>query len=558
MLCDKCSGKFFVPRSSLGPESEILSQLRSPSPLSSSDVHLFSQKILEAEGDVKAYEAEVARLMSKITTLTSKAGMLRKNIGVARSLLSPIRRLPSEILCIVFGLATIRPRFSLTRAYKNPPFLSVCSRWRNVVLSHPSIWSSFIVEYPKSMDDVYYPAKNIRALELHLSRSKASPLTITFRFVEKPSSGNLSASPDMTSANELEDLLIAHSSRWKDLTFHGSLVSPELRLCKRIQNVEILPSLTHLSNLYGLPISVWSALVAKCPELFSLEISPSADACMQQSFNIRNLVTLVLKDQNLNGTLRIVERCPKLLSLKCIFGHAPLLHPENVRSLACRTLPLVEDLVLELIGDPANHLPPLFISGLSIPSLKSVTIQKAPRAQRSGEPPVDALSQFFSRSRCILTALSLRSMIISDTDTISLLRPLIHLTHLTVHEICNPPAETVQTHPPLITTRFLDRLHTYKSSHSADDLIVSTVLVPRLQHLELKAPRSSFDDSAFVEMVMSRWLPVEDYAGSPSTSVSGVECLKSVDVHVVGGRVDVEIWKQLDIVGVRVSLEEEV
>ncbi|KAK0192044.1 hypothetical protein F5146DRAFT_881461, partial [Armillaria mellea] len=58
-----------------------------------------------------------------------------------QSFLAPIRRLPVEILGIVFEEACNLPTFGINSSVTFPTTLSsVCFHWRNTCLSTPSVW----------------------------------------------------------------------------------------------------------------------------------------------------------------------------------------------------------------------------------------------------------------------------------------------------------------------------------------------------------------------------------------------------------------------------------
>ncbi|KAJ7602348.1 hypothetical protein DFH06DRAFT_952076, partial [Mycena polygramma] len=69
---------------------------------------------------------------------------LENFLRLHRSTLSPIRRLPGEILCEIFAFVTV-PAFSLGRTEddpREPPWTLglVCKRWRDHAISYQSLW----------------------------------------------------------------------------------------------------------------------------------------------------------------------------------------------------------------------------------------------------------------------------------------------------------------------------------------------------------------------------------------------------------------------------------
>ncbi|KDQ63924.1 hypothetical protein JAAARDRAFT_201403 [Jaapia argillacea MUCL 33604] len=119
----------------------------------------------------------------QIDSLARELEDTRTRLDLINSLLSPIRRLPPEILAQIFH--------DIDLHYKHPldirdPILEVCWHWREVALQNPTIWSSFQAEcdLPDSEEATRESLNYFRnfwasALAVLLSRSGESPLTIS-------------------------------------------------------------------------------------------------------------------------------------------------------------------------------------------------------------------------------------------------------------------------------------------------------------------------------------------------------------------------------------------
>ncbi|KIJ51070.1 hypothetical protein M422DRAFT_159102 [Sphaerobolus stellatus SS14] len=96
-----------------------------------------SQKINDAEEELAAI-IEVTR--RKIDALNAEKTSLQEEIALTLAYVSPIRRLPSELLRAVFLIYFDHdPRCAWTLA-------SVCSLWRRISLSMPKLWSKIRLE----------------------------------------------------------------------------------------------------------------------------------------------------------------------------------------------------------------------------------------------------------------------------------------------------------------------------------------------------------------------------------------------------------------------------
>ncbi|KIK69388.1 hypothetical protein GYMLUDRAFT_146264, partial [Collybiopsis luxurians FD-317 M1] len=98
-----------------------------------------------ANRDLSCYDDEISRLENRLFLLRYRRERAKQYTMALRSLLSPIHRLPNELLLQIFrdvceDVETSRiSRFGLSTA---PFYLSaVCTRWRSLCISHSRLWS---------------------------------------------------------------------------------------------------------------------------------------------------------------------------------------------------------------------------------------------------------------------------------------------------------------------------------------------------------------------------------------------------------------------------------
>ncbi|THV04980.1 hypothetical protein K435DRAFT_835206 [Dendrothele bispora CBS 962.96] len=223
-----------------------------------------------------------------------------------------------------------------------------------------------------------------------------------------------------------------------------------------------------------------------------------------------------------------------------------------LRSHPPRHIPSIKDITIkvqEIVvsnGEKDCYLLPSLLLSLHLPSLISITLA-SPLAKalflRHGA--FEALGDLFKKSHA-LTSLTLDGLIISDEDTVSLLRLVPSLTKLTIHERISKVDNADLLQP--ISRRFLQCLNSYDLGHIATQttLTAQCPLLPKLKHLSLKISGKTFpaEDQdwvkLFVSVVLSRWFPRHDLEQN-----YGVESLKYVKLRVANGRVDKDIWDQL-------------
>ena len=96
----------------------------------------------------------IARLEETIRALKSR-----------RNELSPISRLPTEILCNIFKLQVTLNDWDIPRPDSWNNFSQVSRHWRSLALSAPELWTDIILSYPRWTHEM-------------LKRSKKAKLTI--------------------------------------------------------------------------------------------------------------------------------------------------------------------------------------------------------------------------------------------------------------------------------------------------------------------------------------------------------------------------------------------
>ncbi|KAJ3506693.1 hypothetical protein NMY22_g17164 [Coprinellus aureogranulatus] len=99
--------------------------------------------------EIPALDAEIARVSEQLKRLQSKRNGYDQYLATHRSLLSPIRRLPIEILHNIFVHCLPTDHNSLMSSAEAPMLLThVCKQWRDLVHGMPLLWSSIYIPIP--------------------------------------------------------------------------------------------------------------------------------------------------------------------------------------------------------------------------------------------------------------------------------------------------------------------------------------------------------------------------------------------------------------------------
>lgn len=147
--------------------------------------HLIPNNVLPSKYEAESVSSllaadisEVERLNTLISSLLSERDMLNARIESYRSILSPIRMLPLDILGEIF--VRCLPEHNPVMCRKEAPLVlgRVCSLWRSLSLHLPVLWAGLHVVIP-STQYVQRLAFVIEGIETWLGRSGSLPLSLS-------------------------------------------------------------------------------------------------------------------------------------------------------------------------------------------------------------------------------------------------------------------------------------------------------------------------------------------------------------------------------------------
>ncbi|KAJ6462202.1 hypothetical protein C8R45DRAFT_1178714 [Mycena sanguinolenta] len=165
-----------------------------------SDISVIQQTISAAEDRLRALDAQIHPLQTTLAQLLQRRAEVAEHLREHRAVLSPVRRVPPELICEIFDMATAQ-----SRATKSPWWTGFISQpWRQYALAYPPLWSYLTV--PASPWDER--TARLPALRTQLLRSGPVPLDICWSEVD-------SRSPDSRTL----DLLLPYSNSWRSLSF---------------------------------------------------------------------------------------------------------------------------------------------------------------------------------------------------------------------------------------------------------------------------------------------------------------------------------------------------
>ncbi|KAJ6470842.1 hypothetical protein C8R45DRAFT_875066 [Mycena sanguinolenta] len=172
-----------------------------------SDISCVQQLISDAKDSLRALDEEILSLQTTLAQLVQRRSEITDSLRGHQAILSPVRRVPPELICEILDFATAENR-GIPRA-RPPWWVGFISRpWRYYALGYPALWSSLTVPASKrSRPDSWINAR-LFELEAQLLRCGAASLDIHW--------SNVSTS---TPNSRMLELILPLSNSWRTVSF---------------------------------------------------------------------------------------------------------------------------------------------------------------------------------------------------------------------------------------------------------------------------------------------------------------------------------------------------
>lgn len=478
LLCPNCQCNAEYPYLNQLLSADLPKRVRNNSPPLTDARQEFESGIFQAQEDLRKMDAELDRLRISIIRLKNQRRELQQQINMGRSLLSPIRRFPLDILREVFlyfctavevGGGVVAPATILG---------GVCSHWRSLTYSTREAWSMLKVNLDKIIE------RDNPILQEVLSRSGSTPLTLV---VEQ------TITPLSSPASDTLQLLVGQCHRW--FSFRAKIPQQTwyLPAFERVQ--DNIPILEHLSvnNFFykaskGPPIDIFSnalqlrkAELDNFPHLFQFPLG-------QLSFLNASYVRLgkcIRKD---------IYRCTRLENLSISLNSWMVLANDAGQDEVVELSELAT-FVLKSLAESAKDNDPLILATLfsitRAPHLKTVKIV-SPRLSTPEWPQRQFLS-FLSPSSSTITRLCLKGTPMAVAEVLEVLNLFPSLRILSIDDVESGTSRKI------ITNEFVARM-TLFSEHSFYSLVKS------LHTLKIVTEGHKLNQKEFIDMIHSRCL----------------------------------------------------
>ena len=206
------------------PFSHYLQSNRAPSEDETREIKALRAMPLE---EISLIDVEIKQIEGILNSLKRKRTHIQESIDDFNTILAPVRRLPMDVLGVIFTYCLATHRNSVMSASEAPILLTqVCHDWRSIALSTPQLWSRLYIPTlgralhfrPAALPYVLEGERRMEARTEEVQRwlrlSAACPLAIT-----------MMPAGDPVSHPPLLDSIIQSSRRWQQ--FELGFLSPD-------------------------------------------------------------------------------------------------------------------------------------------------------------------------------------------------------------------------------------------------------------------------------------------------------------------------------------------
>lgn len=240
------------------PLAHLLTSNNPPSDVEEDRVRSMIQ---DMRGEIIALQLEIDNQSShprSVTTLEDRKATILKSITAHKSIISPLRRLPPELLQYIFQKIYWDPVTTFTLPWS---LSQVCRSWRTIVHATPILWSYIAIKF--NTKPIRLRSQEDR-LKLILQRSANADLRISICGIMKQGDKRLS----------LLLILVAHSERWRYLNLGLTMPTETFMALQAVKGH--LPRLSQLNLKWTpkQPITIDMFSVAPQLETVSIESAP--------------------------------------------------------------------------------------------------------------------------------------------------------------------------------------------------------------------------------------------------------------------------------------------
>ncbi|KAJ7140816.1 hypothetical protein C8R44DRAFT_761931, partial [Mycena epipterygia] len=347
-------------------------------------------------------------LRKAINKLAEERTSLGAYVESHKALISPVRRLPLDVIQEIFAACIPTHRICVMSAREAPVLLGrICSSWRAVSLSTPRIWARLHVVEPIRPGDSTSTSR-LETMKMWLGRSGECPLSISL-LATSPRTSAASHTPP----NPFFQALIPFAPRWQHIHFtipSELVLEPLLHLAATdvpmLQSVAFYPS-----QLLHRPLEWGRFGMLSASRISNFSIPPFSFSPIELPLQWNQLTVLSIAAPGWSiGTssetiLNTISKCPLLRSCTLVVKDEATTAVWPDRPIV--ECPFLHTLKLSCLGVVASSFS-LLLPRLSLPELCNFTLSGRLRSRNGvveGSPALAAVLQIgadsFSKSSLI-------------------------------------------------------------------------------------------------------------------------------------------------------------
>ncbi|KAF7357887.1 hypothetical protein MVEN_00834900 [Mycena venus] len=336
--------------------------------------------LFEPSQRLKRLDDEIAVLQKALDKLSKERDALSAYVEAHEVLMSPIRRLPLDILEHIFVACLPTHRNCVMSAQEAPVILGrICSYWRTISLATPRLWSRLHIVEPTGLEqpnslNTLRRLQRLEVADLWLRRSGECPLSISLNPSPDPlkSGSSVMSSPgSATNPALFLTALIQFAPRWQNIRLVAQLSALEALSRLTEDDVPLLKQLDIVcfADAQGTNDDQWTLSqcgVLHCPSLSAFSISGS----FTPGFGVAASVESA--DSSLPLVSSMGPNCPKLRTCSVLVDPDAGPPPEEDRSIVeCLFLHTLDLLCV----DTPIHTSGYLLNRLSLPDLREFTLR---------------------------------------------------------------------------------------------------------------------------------------------------------------------------------------
>ncbi|KAJ6597392.1 hypothetical protein B0H10DRAFT_2087458 [Mycena sp. CBHHK59/15] len=496
----------FLPNPSQAKQLRQLARSPGRAPL---ETGCLRATIASSPRDLVLYDKNIAILKGAVERMLVERELLQQYADDCRTVLSPIRQLPSETLVEIFMLACPAPSLyndegnikarapldGIDHLVKNDllELAKVCSRWHALIVGTPILWDTLDIDYTRS------PVRPTKALvQATLDRSANVPLKIGVTALEQ------GAAPDPDP--DVLELLAKHSKRWETAMFlmdtrHYASLSAAKGNLPLLRTASVEEGAFDRSDAAIRAATEAVEMFASAPRLTNFTYAGALSALKRLPWEqLQRFEYYGVDVEDLREVLAVL---PRLAEGTCFtLSSVDFLDTPELLTLPSVMSQLGELTVSVLTQSYPNNCIETFLTALTLPKVEVLKFLSADNPMMYPLSwPNASFQEFLARSGCAehLTSLNFQHVAISTETLVDLLELLPALEVLGVAD--HPTPEKVDR--PYSYTNNIEAVVTNALLRRLIRTRAATCLVPALRSFTCTSTLD-FNDWVLLDFVSSR------------------------------------------------------